>query len=167
MSIEIGAQLGQYRLEGKIGEGGMGVVWEATDTRLNRKVAIKFLPESVAGHGERLERFNREARVLASLNHAHIAGIHGLEEHQGRPFLVMELVPGHDLAQRLHQGPLPVDEALEVARQIADALEAAHESGVVHRDLKPANVQLTPDGTVKVLDFGLAKALDNEAAPDS
>jgi Tol biopolymer transport system component len=164
MDIDAGKHVGHYRIAGKIGEGGMGVVWEAMDTRLDRQVAIKILPDTFERDAERVERFNREAKLLASLNHPNIAGIHGLEEQDGVRFLVMELVPGRDLAQRLAQGPLAVEDALEVARQIADALEAAHENGVVHRDLKPANIQLTPDGTIKILDFGLAKALDTEAA---
>jgi serine/threonine protein kinase len=123
-------------------------------------VALKFLPATVAEDGERLARFDREAKVLASLNHPNIAGIYGFHDHAGVRFLAMELVPGEDLAERLRRGPLPVAEALEVARQIAEALEAAHEQGVIHRDLKPANIRITQDGKVKVLDFGLAKALE-------
>ena len=136
----------------------MGEVFRARDTRLNREVAIKGLPSEVAGDPERLARFQREAQLLAALNHPHIAAIHGLEESDGKPFLVLELVEGEDLAERLKRGAIPVDETLAIAKQIAEALEEAHEKGIVHRDLKPANVKLTPDGKVKVLDFGLAKA---------
>ncbi|HXY42263.1 MAG TPA: protein kinase, partial [Vicinamibacteria bacterium] len=142
----------------------MGEVYRARDTRLGREVALKVLPPALAGDRERQARFEREARLLGSLNHATIATLHGLEEVDGRPFLVMELVPGQTLEERLAEGPLPLPEALEVARQIAEALVAAHGSGVVHRDLKPGNIKITPDGRVKVLDFGLAKAL--EAADD-
>ena len=154
-----GGTLLHYRLLEKIGEGGMGVVWKAVDTTLDREVAIKVLPPVFAENAERLARFEREARLLASLNHPNIATVHGLHEDRGVRFLAMELVTGQDLARRLARGPLPIRETLDVARQVATALEAAHENGVVHRDLKPANVLLTPDGTVKVLDFGLAKAL--------
>jgi serine/threonine protein kinase/Tol biopolymer transport system component len=142
----------------------MGEVWKATDTTLARDVAIKFLPASLASDPERLARFEREAKVLASLNHPGIAGIFGLHEKDGVRFLAMELVPGEDLAQRLERGKIPITETIDIARQIAEALEAAHDQGVVHRDLKPANVKLTPDGKVKVLDFGLAKALDPMAS---
>jgi Tol biopolymer transport system component len=164
VSLAPGAALLHYRLVEKIGEGGMGEVWRATDTTLGRDVAIKFLPASLSADPERLARFEREAKVLASLNHPGIAGIYGLHEHEGVRFLAMELVPGEDLAERLKRGALPVAEAVDVARQIAEALEAAHDQGIVHRDLKPANVKLTPDGKVKVLDFGLAKALDPVAS---
>ncbi|MDX1387561.1 MAG: protein kinase [Acidobacteriota bacterium] len=160
MTIEPGKTLLHYRLVEQIGEGGMGVVWKATDTTLDREVAIKILPEAFAADAERLARFGREAKVLASLNHPNIAVIHGLHEVEGVRFLAMELVEGADVAQRLDNGPLPVDDALEIAQQIADALAAAHEQGVIHRDLKPANVRTTADGKVKVLDFGLAKAFD-------
>ncbi|HEX5044842.1 MAG TPA: protein kinase, partial [Candidatus Polarisedimenticolaceae bacterium] len=153
-----------YRLVEKIGEGGMGEVWRATDTTLARDVALKFLPPALASDPERLARFEREAKVLASLNHPGIAAIYGLHEHAGVRFLAMELVPGQDLAQRLGAGPLPVAETTDVARQIAEAVEAAHDQGIIHRDLKPANVKLTPEGKVKVLDFGLAKALDPGAS---
>src|SRR5438876_11704579 len=138
----------------------MGQVYRATDTRLKRQVAIKMLPPSLAADADRLARFQREAEVLASLNHPNIAGIYGLEESAGMTALVMELVEGEDLSQRIARGPIPIDEALPIARQIADALEAAHDQGIVHRDLKPANIKVRADGTVKVLDFGLAKALD-------
>jgi len=155
-----GESLGPYRILAKLGEGGMGEVFRARDTRLGRDVAIKVLPASFADDPERLARFTREAQTLASLNHPHVAAIYGLEESGGVRALVMELVEGEDLAQRLSRGALPLDEALAVARQIAEALEAAHEKGIVHRDLKPANVKVTPEGKVKVLDFGLAKAMD-------
>ena len=147
-----------------LGTGGMGEVYRARDTRLERQVAIKILLESVAGNPERLSRFEREAKLLASLNHPHIAQIYGLEESGTTRALVMELVEGPTLADRIAQGPLPLDEALAIARQIAEALEAAHEQGIIHRDLKPANIKLRPDGTVKVLDFGLAKLVEPGAA---
>ncbi len=170
MAIEVGQQLLHYRLVEKIGEGGMGVVWKAVDTTLGREVAIKILPPDFAADEERLARFDREARLLASLNHPNIAGIFGIHEApaaQGRPethFLAMELVPGEDLSQRLLNGPLPIAQALRTAREVATGLEAAHESGVIHRDLKPANVKLAKEGQAKVLDFGLAKAADAAAA---
>ena len=164
MSLAPGRTLSHYRLVEQLGEGGMGVVWRATDTTLGRDVAIKVLPEAVANDPERMARFEREARLLASLNHPNIAGIYGVGADEGVRFLAMELVAGDELAARIAQGPVPVVEALQLARQIAEALEAAHEKGVVHRDLKPANVKVTPDGTVKVLDFGLAKAIVGETA---
>jgi eukaryotic-like serine/threonine-protein kinase len=154
--------LGSYRLIEKIGEGGMGVVWKALDTSLGREVAIKILPDLFADDPDRLARFEREAKLLASLNHPGIATIHGLHEAEGVRFLAMELVPGEDLARRIAAGPVPIEEALGIALKIAEALEAAHEQGIIHRDLKPANIQVTPDGQVKILDFGLAKALDPE-----
>jgi Tol biopolymer transport system component len=154
----IGQTLLHYRITDRLGAGGMGEVYRATDTNLGRDVAIKVLPPEVAQDTERLGRFRREAQVLAALNHTNIASIFGLEEADGQPFLVLELVEGEDLKQRLEKGAIPLDEALEIARQIAEALEEAHAHGIVHRDLKPANVKLTPDGKVKVLDFGLAKA---------
>src|SRR6266498_1499938 len=138
----------------------MGQVYRARDIRLNRDVAIKVLPPMFAGDAERLARFTREAQTLASLNHPNIAHIHGLEESDGARALVMELVDGEDLSTIIDRGQLPIPEALAIAKQIADALEAAHDLGIVHRDLKPANVKVRPDGTVKVLDFGLAKAMD-------
>ena len=150
-------EIGPYTVEAEIGRGGMGVVYRAIDTNLGRTVAIKALPEHLADDAERLARFEREARTLASLNHPNVAGIHGVEEHDGRRYLVLEYVDGETLAERLDRGPLPVDEALEVCAQIAAGIEAAHEAGIVHRDLKPANVKLGSDGKVKVLDFGLAK----------
>jgi serine/threonine protein kinase len=155
----IGSSVSHYKVTSKLGEGGMGEVWQAEDTKLGREVALKMLPELFAQDPERLARFEREARVLASLSHPNIAGIHGLEEVGGKRFLVMELVDGETLAERVQRGPMKVEEAARIAEQIAEAVEAAHEKGVVHRDLKPANVKITPDGKVKVLDFGLAKAL--------
>ena len=177
----IGSTLSHFKITDKLGEGGMGEVYLAEDTKLGREVAIKVLPEAVAADPERLARFEREAKVLASLNHQHIAAIYSFEhgtpeesEREGEPlspqaptplrpsvhFLVMELASGEDLSQRLARGPMPVEDALPVALQIAEALEVAHEQGIIHRDLKPANIKITPDGQVKVLDFGLAKALD-------
>jgi serine/threonine protein kinase len=153
-------RLGVYDIAAQIGEGGMGQVYRATDARLKRQVAIKILPPSVAADADRLARFQREAEVPASLNHPHIAGIHGLEESDGVFALVMELVEGEDLSQRIAQGAIPIDEALPIAKQIAEALEGAHEQGIVHRDLKPGNIKVRADGTVKVLDFGLAKMID-------
>jgi len=160
MALIAGTRLGPYEITAQIGVGGMGEVYRATDTNLKRQVAIKVLPEAVAADAERLVRFQREAEVLASLNHPNIAIIHGLEKSDGVTGLVMELVEGSTLADRITQGPIPIDEALPIAKQIAEALEGAHEQAIIHRDLKPANIKLRPDGTVKVLDFGLAKALD-------
>ena len=162
MALSAGTRLGAYDIVALIGAGGMGEVYRATDTNLKRAVAIKILPESVGADRERLARFQREAEVLASLNHLNIATIYGLERSHGTTALVMELVEGPTLADRIAQGPIPIDQALPIAKQIAEAFEAAHDAGVIHRDLKPANIKLRPDGTVKVLDFGLAKAL----APD-
>ncbi len=160
MSLAPGLRLGPYEVIAQIGVGGMGEVWRATDTNLKRAVALKVLPEAVAADRDRLARFQREAEVLAALNHPNIAHIHGLEKSGGTTALVMELVEGPTLADRIARGPLPVDEALAIAKQIAEALEAAHEQGIIHRDLKPANVKVREDGTVKVLDFGLAKAVE-------
>jgi len=162
----IGQTISHYSVIGKLGAGGMGEVYRAQDTKLNREVAIKVLPEGFAQDAERLARFQREAQVLASLNHPNIAAIYGLEESDGIRALVMELVEGPTLADRIAAGPIPVDEALAIAKQIADALEVAHERGIIHRDLKPANVKVTPDDTVKVLDFGLAKISSNETPSD-
>jgi len=159
-------QLGSYRILSRLGRGGMGEVYRARDERLGRDVAIKVLPAKVASDPERIARFRREARVAASLNHPNIAAIYGFEDIDDSHFLVMELVEGSSLAERLKPGPLPIDETLRIAAQLAEGLEAAHESGVVHRDLKPANVVITPDGKAKILDFGLAKALDVEPAVD-
>ncbi len=165
----IGQTLSHYRITEALGAGGMGEVYRASDTKLGRDVAIKVLPAAVAGDPGRLARFQREAKVLASLNHPNIAAIHGLDEAGGTPFLVLELVEGQDLEERLERGAIPVEEALQIATQVAIALEEAHRKGIVHRDLKPANVKLTPDGKVKVLDFGLAKAwrADAEEGPFS
>ena len=161
-----GTTLGPYQVTAKIGEGRMGEVYQATDTKLNRQVALKILPEAFATDPDRLARFQREAQVLASLNHPNIAQIHGLEESGDTRALVLELVEGPTLADRIAQGPIPLDEALPISKQIAEALEAAHEAGVIHRDLKPANIKVREDGTVKVLDFGLAKALDPNPTGD-
>src|SRR2546425_2714065 len=152
--------IAHYRIQSKLGEGGMGEVWRATDTKLNRDVAIKIIPESFAQDPDRMARFTREAQVLASLNHPNIAAIYGVEERA----LVMELVDGPTLAERIAEGPLPVDDAIRIAGQIADALDYAHQRGIVHRDLKPANVKL--GARVKVLDFGLAK-MQSPAASDA
>ena len=168
MPVVPGQELLHYRLVEKIGEGGMGVVWKAIDTTLDREVAIKILPDAFSFDDERLARFEREARLLASLNNPHIATIHGLHEADGVRFLAMEFVGGEDLAQRLSRGPLAVDDAIEIARQIAVGLEEAHETHVIHRDLKPANVRVTAEGKVKLLDFGLAKTAEpplSEASP--
>ena len=171
MSLSPGTRLGHYAVTALIGEGGMGQVWEATDTQLGRQVALKILPDAFAADPDRLARFKREAQILASLNHPNIAAIYGIEESEPSPTertssgqevraLVLELVEGPTLADHIAQGAMPIEDALPIARQIAEALEAAHEAGVIHRDLKPANIKVREDGTVKVLDFGLAKALD-------
>jgi len=161
----IGKSVSHYRIIEKLGQGGMGEVFWAHDTSLDRKVALKFLPDVFSGDPERLARFEREAKVLASLNHPNIATIYGLEQAEGKRFLAMELVEGETLAQRIAKGALPVDEALKLCRQITEGLEAAHEKGVIHRDLKPANVKITPEGKVKILDFGLAKAFKGRRLP--
>ena len=162
MPLRAGDRLGPYEITGELGAGGMGIVLRARDTKLDRDVALKVLPEAFTSDPDRLARFEREAKVLASLNHPNIGSIYGLEEAEGGKFraLVLELVEGPTLADRIKQGPISLDDALPVAKQIAEALEAAHEQGIIHRDLKPANVKVKDDGTVKVLDFGLAKALD-------
>src|SRR6185503_490843 len=160
MALISGTRLGPYEISTQIGKGGMGEVYRALDPNLGRQVAVKVLPDTFARDPERLARFEREAKTLAALNHSNIAQIYGLEKADGVRALVMELVEGPTLAERIAQGPIPVNEALAIARQIAEALEAAHELGIVHRDLKPANIKVRPDGTVKVLDFGLAKALE-------
>src|SRR5262245_36472822 len=161
MALTTGSRLGPYEVVALIGAGGMGEVYRARDTKLNRDVAVKVLPELFAADPERLARFQREAQVLASLNHPNIAHIHGLEDDGAIRALVMELVEGDDLAQRLTRAPIALADALPIARQIAEALEAAHEQGIIHRDLKPANIKVREDGTVKVLDFGLAKAIES------
>ncbi len=162
MALDAGTRLGPYEITAQIGAGGMGEVYRAHDPKLNRDVALKVLPEDFAQDPERLARFKREAQVLASLNHPNIAAIYGLEDSGETHALVLELVEGPTLQDRISQGAIPLDEALPIAKQIAEALEAAHEQGIIHRDLKPANIKVTPEGVVKVLDFGLAKALEPE-----
>jgi len=162
MTFEAGQMLAQYRIVEKIGEGGMGEVWAATDTRLNRLAAIKALPAALAADPERLARFKREAQLLAALSHANIGAIYGLEQQDGASYLALELIDGDDLSKRIEDRPVPPEEAIEIALQIAAALEEAHEKGIIHRDLKPANIKLAADGKVKVLDFGLAKALSGD-----
>jgi eukaryotic-like serine/threonine-protein kinase len=167
MALAAGTKLGSYEIAARIGAGGMGEVYQAHDTKLGRDVAIKVLPEAFAHDAERLSRFQREAKVLASLNHPNIATIHGLEQSGGTSYLIMELVSGETLADRVKRdGAVPIEEALAIAKQIAEALEAAHEKGIIHRDLKPANVKVTPEGKVKVLDFGLAKAFSGDTATE-
>ncbi len=162
----IGKALAHYEITAQIGKGGMGEVYQAKDTKLGRDVAIKVLPEEFALDPGRVARFQREAKLLAALNHPNIAAIYGLEEFEDTHFLVMELIEGDTLADRIKRGPIPVDESMKLSLQIAEALEAAHEKGVIHRDLKPPNIKVTPEGKVKVLDFGLAKAYvgDTEAS---
>jgi serine/threonine protein kinase/Tol biopolymer transport system component len=167
MALASGARIGPYHVDAPLGSGGMGEVYRATDTNLGRQVAIKVLPASLADDPDRLARFDREARTLAALNHPNIAAIYGIERTGSASALIMELVEGPTLADRIAHGVIPIDEALEIARQIAEALEAAHEQGIVHRDLKPANIKVRPDRTVKVLDFGLAKAIDPAVAISS
>src|SRR5262245_43936621 len=157
----IGKSFKHYTIESQLGAGGMGEVYRALDTKLGRSVAVKLLPQAFAMDRDRISRFEREAKLLAGLSHPNIAALYGMEEDGGTPFLVMELVEGETLADRVRQGPIPVEEALKFAHQIADALETAHARGIVHRDLKPANIKITPEGKIKVLDFGLAKALEN------
>src|SRR5919205_3206838 len=164
MSLGNGARLGPYEILSAIGAGGMGEVYRARDAKLNRDVALKILPAAVASDPDRLVRFHREAQVLASLNHPHIGAIYGFEDSGDTHALVLELVEGPTLADGIAQGPIPIDEAVAIAIQIAEALEAAHEQGIIHRDLKPANIKLRPDGTVKVLDFGLAKLAESAAS---
>jgi len=161
------ATIGPYKVDSELGRGGMGVVYLASDTRLDRKVAIKALPPELAADLDRLSRFQREAKVLASLNHPNIAAIHGLEEVDGARYLVLEFIEGETLAERLKRGPDPIEEALPLAKQIAEALEAAHEKGIIHRDLKPGNVMVTPEGAVKVLDFGLARTAEGSPPSNS
>src|SRR5512147_3308263 len=160
----IGKTLGNFEITSQLGRGGMGEVYQAKDKKLGRNVAIKVLPEEFARDADRVAGFQREAKLLASLNHPNIDAIHGLEESGGTNFLVLELVEGETLSDQIKRGPIPVEESLKLALQIAEALEAAHEKGVIHRDLKPANIKVTPEGKVKVLDFGLAKAIAGEQA---
>jgi serine/threonine protein kinase len=163
MALSSGTRLGAYEIVSLLGAGGMGEVYRARDTKLNRDVALKILPTEFALDPDRLARFKREAQVLAALNHPNIAAIYGFEDSGETHALVLELVEGPTLADRIAKGPTPLDEALPIAKQIAEALEAAHEQGIVHRDLKPANVKVRDDGTVKVLDFGLAKLAESPA----
>ena len=163
----VGETISHYKVLEKIGEGGMGEVYRATDTKLNRDVALKILPQQFASDSQRMARFQREAEVLASLDHPNIGQIYGIEEAGQTKALVLQLIEGPTLAERIAQGPIPVEDALKIALQIAEGLEAAHEKGVIHRDLKPANIKITPEGQVKILDFGLAKALEGETPPDT
>src|SRR5262245_20992606 len=164
MSLSPGSRLGTYEIVSPLGAGGMGEVYRARDTKLGREVAIKLVLEAYLSDRDRLTRFEREARALAALNHPNIATLHGMEELDGRHFLVMEMVEGPTLGELLGRGPMALEHVVVVARQIAEGLEAAHEKGIVHRDLKPANIKITPDDKVKVLDFGLAKAADSGTA---
>jgi serine/threonine protein kinase len=164
MSVDVGTRLGSLEITALLGKGGMGEVYRARDTKLKREVAIKILPDEFSRDPDRVSRFQREAEVLASLNHPNIAAIYDVQEANGFRFLVLELVEGETLAEHIKRAPIPVDEALTIAKQICEALEAAHEKGIIHRDLKPANVKITPDGKVKVLDFGLAKAFEAETS---
>jgi serine/threonine protein kinase len=166
MTFSPGQRWGPYEVLSNLGAGGMGEVWRARDTRLRREVAIKALPASVATDPERLARLEREARLLAALNHPNIAAIYGLEDADGSPYLVMECVEGESLAQKLGAGPLPLDDALSISTQIAAGLEAAHGAGIIHRDLKPANVMIRPDGSVKILDLGLARSIEEPVVGD-
>ncbi len=158
----LGKTISHYKVLEKIGEGGMGVVYRATDTKLNRDVALKILPEQFASDSQRMGRFQREAEVLASLDHPNIGQIYGIEEAGQTKALVLQLIEGPTLADKIAQGPIPVEDALKIALQMAEGVEAAHEKGVIHRDLKPANIKITPEGQVKILDFGLAKAFEGE-----
>jgi serine/threonine protein kinase len=167
MALTIGTQFGSHEITALLGKGGMGEVYRARDLKLKREVAIKILPDVFSRDAERVTRFQREAEVLASLNHPNIAAIYHLDEANNTTFLVLELVEGETLAERIQRGPIPIDETLRIAKSICGAFEAAHEKGVVHRDLKPANIKLTPNGDVKVLDFGLARALVLESARPS
>ena len=164
MSITVGTRVDSYEIVAKLGAGGMGEVYRARDTKLGRDVALKILPEAFAGDPDRLARFEREARALAALNHPNIAHVYDSGTSGATSYLVMELVAGDDLSALIARGPVPVADALSIATQIVDALEAAHDAGIVHRDLKPANIKVRPDGTVKVLDFGLAKAVQHPGA---
>ncbi len=167
MQLSPGTTLAHYEILSLLGKGGMGEVYRAKDTKLGREVAIKVLPDEFTKDAERLARFEREARVLASLDHQYVASIHGFEDVDGVRFLVMQLAAGEDLSDRLRRGPIPVEESIKIAMQIAEGLEAAHEQGIVHRDLKPANIKIDEDGNVKILDFGLAKALETEESDES
>ena len=167
MALTIGTQLGFHEITALLGKGGMGEVYRARDTKLKREVAIKILPDEFSRDPVRVSRFQREAEVLASLNHPNIAAIYDLQQAGDTRFLVLELVEGETLADWIQRGAIPVEEALEIGKHICEALEAAHEKGVVHRDLKPANVKVTSDGRVKVLDFGLAKAMDTRTRPET
>ncbi len=162
MTIKSGTKLGPYEIVAPIGAGGMGEVYKARDTRLDRIVAIKVLLEHLADNPERKQRFEREAKAISQLNHPHICTLYDVGEQDGIDYLVMEYIEGETLAERIEKGPIPVDETIAIARQIAEALEAGHEAGVIHRDLKPPNVKLKEDGTVKMLDYGLAKALEGD-----
>src|SRR5499433_913200 len=164
MALTVGAQLGSHEITALLGKGGMGEVYRALDLKLKREVAIKVLPDEFARDADRVSRFQREAEILASLNHPNIAAIHDLAEANGSRYLVLELVEGETLADRIARGPVPFGEALNVGKQIAEALEAAHERGIIHRDLKPANIKITAGGKIKVLDFGLAKAMESTPA---
>jgi serine/threonine protein kinase len=165
VALSPGTRLGVYEVTAQIGVGGMGEVYRARDTKLGRDVALKILPPALAADADRVARFEREARLLASLNHPHIGAIYGFEDAGDAPALVLELVEGDTLDDRVRRSPLPLSKALAVAQQIADALDAAHAAGIIHRDLKPSNIKITPDGVVKVLDFGLAKARAGEGSP--
>src|SRR6516162_229388 len=165
MALTIGSQLGSHEITALLGKGGMGEVYRARDIKLKREVAIKILPDEFARDPDRIARFQREAEVLASLNHPNIAAIYDVEEANGSRYLVLELVNGETLADRIARGRIPVEEALDIAKHICEALEAAHEKGIIHRDLKPSNVKISTEGKVKVLDFGLAKALQQDHQP--
>src|SRR5215510_12574404 len=164
MSIQPGTRIGPYEVTSPLGEGGMGVVFRAHDTKLQRDVALKLLPDHFADDPNRLLRFQREAEILASLNHPNIAQIYDPQEVNDTRFLVLELVDGETLVDRIARGPIPIEEALEIAKNICEALEAAHERGIIHRDLKPGNVKISPNGRVKVLDFGLARTHETDGA---
>src|SRR5215472_7362148 len=167
MAVQPGSALGNYDILSAIGRGGMGEVWRARDKRLGREIAIKTLPGEFARDADRLTRFEREARLLAALNHPNIASIYGLEESSGTRFIVLELIEGETLADTLQRGPIATEDALRLDLQIPTAMEGAHEKGVIHRDLKPANIKITPDRKVKVLDFGLAKAFEADSSESS
>ena len=166
MALKIGTRFGPYEITAPLGAGGMGEVYRATDSRLNRDVAVKVLPDSLATDADRLARFQREAKVLAALNHSNIAQIYGLEDFDDHQAIILELVEGETLAERIERGAIPFQETREIALQITEAFEVAHEKGIIHRDLKPANIKITQEGTVKILDFGLAKALAPETFAD-